>query len=326
MRVNGRRRATEALVRTAHRAGAWLFDRSGPAAPALASFGERVSRILFPGGILADPDRPFLIDGLRIFHDARPSFHAQMLAMGMHDRDVSAALRAVTEPGMTIVDVGAHLGYFALESARAVGSSGHVFAFEPSPDLLPLLKRNIEANGAAGVVEVVESAIGETMGTTTFYAGAEDSMLSSVHSEAAASSGGGPDPARTFTVACTSLDAWAEARGWPLIDVVKIDVEGNEAATLRGMARMSERNPSLAVIVEYNERTLAAAGESPASFAEALETCGLDVISLAGSRARHVDLVRDRAKIAQIIRRRGNDQVNLLALRAHAAPTVPGRC
>lgn len=296
-----------------HRAGAWLFDHSGHAAPTLAALGEQISRLAYPGRLLTDRDRPFLVDGFRIYHDGRPSFHAQMLAVGMHDRDVGAALASIAGPGMSVVDVGAHLGYFTLQSARRVGSSGHVFAFEPSPDLLPLLRRTVAENGMSDAVEVVPSALANDVGTAMLYAGDADSMLSSLYSAAAASGDAVPGG---LVVACTTLDAWAAARGWPPIDIVKIDVEGGEVAVLKGMTRLTARSPALAVIVEYNERTLRVAGESPATFATALTACGLDDVFLAGARPRRVNLADDARSLAEVARRRGNGVVNLVAMRS----------
>jgi hypothetical protein len=34
---------------------------------------------------------------------------------------------------MVALDIGSHLGYYALALARIAGDSGHVYAFEPAP-------------------------------------------------------------------------------------------------------------------------------------------------------------------------------------------------
>lgn len=299
-------------VHAVHRAGAWVFDHSGPAAPALAKLGEPLHRWLFPHSLLADPDRPVTVDGFRLYHDGRPSYHLQMLAMGMHDRDVVTLIHRVGGPGMAVLDVGAHLGYFTLLCARLGGSGSTVWAFEPSPVLNPILHRNIAENRTPADVRVVPAAVGDRVGTVTLFAGAGDSMLSSLYPSAA---GEGP-VVRADAVPCTTLDAWAEREAWPRIDLVKIDVEGHEVAVLAGMRKLVHRNPGLAVIVELNDRTLAAAGHTVDAFWDALAVCGLDdVVHLAGTRLRPLSFPADRRVIRREIRRQGNGRMNLLCRR-----------
>jgi FkbM family methyltransferase len=307
-------------IRAVHRAGAWIFDRSGPAAPVLAGLGEPLQWLLFPHALLADSHVPIDVDGFRLYHEGRPSYHLQMLAMGMHDREVVALVRRLAKPGMTVLDVGAHIGYIALLCARLSGAGSTVWAFEPSPRLVPILRRNVAENhviGNVGDVYVVPSAVGDAVGMVTLFAGVGDSMLSSLHPAAAT---GGNHATRGTRVPCTTLDAFAEQHGWPKVDLIKIDVEGHEVAVLAGMRALSRRNPDLTVIVELNERTLIAAGETIGSFWAALAGCGLDTACLAGARPRPVSFPQDWDMINREVRRQGNGRVNLLCSRTGIAP------
>src|ERR1051325_7230549 len=65
------------------------------------------------------------------------------------------------QPGMVFIDVGANIGFFSVVAAQIVGNTGKVYAFEPSPRNIPLLRRNIEARGLSNV-EIHEVALGET--------------------------------------------------------------------------------------------------------------------------------------------------------------------
>lgn len=64
-------------------------------------------------------------------------------------------------PGDTVVDVGAHVGFYTLLFARLVGPSGTVHAFEPV--MGDVLERNIELNGYRNVV-VHRVAVGAKAG------------------------------------------------------------------------------------------------------------------------------------------------------------------
>src|SRR5215468_9325359 len=50
------------------------------------------------------------------------------------DPEVERTIRDWVKPGMVVVDAGAHQGLWTFRLARAVGPSGHVFAFEPSTE------------------------------------------------------------------------------------------------------------------------------------------------------------------------------------------------
>src|SRR5262245_54404260 len=71
-------------------------------------------------------------------------------------------LTKLLRPGMTFVDVGAHVGLLTLAGARAVGPAGKVLAVEPVPLSFELLNRAIVLNGMAGLVETKCAAIGAT--------------------------------------------------------------------------------------------------------------------------------------------------------------------
>ncbi|MDQ5822882.1 MAG: FkbM family methyltransferase [Chloroflexota bacterium] len=309
------------LLRALYKGGAWLFDRSGPLAPALAQASDVAHSRLFPRSFVMKVPNPVELGGLRVYHDGRPSYHLQMLAMGTHDRDVVSLLEAFVKPGMTVLDVGAHFGYFSLLSARLVGPRGSVWAFEPVPHAIQLLVRNIEVNNFAGRIHVVPQAVSDAPGTATIHSNPAESMTSTLYPGTVALSTAANRPGkaasnsprfRPIEVACTSLDDWSARQNWPPVDMVKMDIEGAETAALRGMVQTSRRNPRLKLIVEFNPKTLSAAGVSIGEFWGALEACGFGRISMAGPPLRLVDFPADLPLIMQEIRRLGNDRVNLL--------------
>ena len=61
------------LLRVMYRAGAWVFDHSGPFAPALAGVGYTVHHRLFPHGFFTNVLNPIPLEGLCMYHDGRPS-------------------------------------------------------------------------------------------------------------------------------------------------------------------------------------------------------------------------------------------------------------
>lgn len=130
-------------------------------------------------------------------------------------------LRAFLAPGMTAIDVGANLGVYSLPMARLVGPQGRVFAYEPGGEARALLEESRAANGFANL-DVLDVALSE--GAREGHLGFADS------SELRALGGaGGGEPVRI-----TSLDLESAARGWPAVDFIKIDAEGEEERIVAG--------------------------------------------------------------------------------------------
>ncbi len=134
---------------------------------------------------------------------------------------------AAIKPGQTVVDVGGHIGVFALMAARRVGPTGRVIVFEPSPDSLRLLRRNLELN-AMPWVRLHEAALAEKDGDLLLYTAADgednpaaDSLIPSEHR-------------RPVRVAVRTLDEELAREGVTSVDHLKIDVEGAELRVLDG--------------------------------------------------------------------------------------------
>ena len=81
-----------------------------------------------------------------------------------------ASFKGRLRPGMTVLDVGASFGLYALAAARLVGPSGRVFAFEPARRTAAALRLHLEWNGVADRVEVVEAAVADASGEEVFWA------------------------------------------------------------------------------------------------------------------------------------------------------------
>lgn len=63
-----------------------------------------------------------------------------------------------------VIDVGAHVGTHAIPYARWMRGRGRVYAFEPQPMMVALLRRNLETNGCIADVEIFEAAAGHQDG------------------------------------------------------------------------------------------------------------------------------------------------------------------
>lgn len=159
---------------------------------------------------------------------------------GVHEPAIQALVEQQIRPGDVVYDVGAHIGYYALLSAKQMAGTGRVIAYEPEPASRALLQRNVDANGVASTVEVRNVALGESSGRGT--------LLSFAHSGEATLQEGDGD------VEVTTLDAEVYERGLPRPTVVIIDTEGMEAPIFRGGERtLREARPR--IICEHHNRS-----------------------------------------------------------------------
>lgn len=58
----------------------------------------------------------------------------------------TALFERLVKPGRTVLDIGAHIGYFTLLFARGIGPTARVIAFEAAPANLRLLSKNLQIN------------------------------------------------------------------------------------------------------------------------------------------------------------------------------------
>jgi FkbM family methyltransferase len=152
--------------------------------------------------------------------------------------------------GGVFYDVGANVGWYSLLAARAVGSGGHVVAFEPSLSNAELVRRNAATNGFANVT-VVCAALTDEDGWLTFLdKGNLQGRLDKDDFDAQARRRAKRDQKvkGQVPVPVAKLDSWLAETGQPAPGVVKIDVEGAELGVLRGMAdTLRAHSPTLVI-------------------------------------------------------------------------------
>jgi FkbM family methyltransferase len=208
------------------------------------------------------------IDGFRLHgdHIGQLYYVRELLESGREETFVGL-LKSSIGAGMTVVEAGAHMGYVTLQCARAAGPTGRVIAFEANPRAVPLIERNLSANGLDARVTVVPLALGDIPGRHAFYLSGGGDTSSLREPEGAS---------ERVEVAVTTLDTWLDPT--VIVDVVKLDIEGGEVAALRGMSESLERaGPNLIVLAECNPPLLEQFGSSTDELVGILRGHGLDV-------------------------------------------------
>ena len=101
----------------------------------------------------------------KMYVDTRDvSISSHLMLEGYWEMWVTEAMMRHVQPGMTVLDIGANLGYFTMLLADLVGPSGRVLAFEPNPEMAGRLRRSIGLNGFAPTTTLHEVALGASDG------------------------------------------------------------------------------------------------------------------------------------------------------------------
>jgi FkbM family methyltransferase len=160
-----------------------------------------------------------------------------------------------SRPGGVVYDLGANIGFYAVIAARAVGPSGAVFAFEPTPTLA----KRAQANGARNALhqlQIIEAAVCMEDGMVEFETSATQ-LVNSIRRISSLS-----DRSASL-VRSVRLDTFAAQHRPP--DLLLIDIEGAEIEALEsGLKTISRSRPVIMVevhalgkqFIDFFDRTL----------------------------------------------------------------------
>jgi FkbM family methyltransferase len=226
-------------------------------------------------------------EGCRFAVDRGTLIGWHLYFFGDYEPEVRREIRAALHPGGTAIDVGANVGWHTLLMASLAGADGRVVAVEPNPTTRERLEAAVAANGFVQV-QVESRALADRAGSAAFEAPPAGDLWDGTGRLVRDASAG------TSRVACTTLDALCEERGLDRVSLVKIDVEGWEAAVLRGGRRLlAECRP--AVIFEYDPAYVSRCGSSGEELSQLFLDAGYRLFALPPRRARHtVDRLADR--------------------------------
>lgn len=167
---------------------------------------------------------------------------SRVLVLWRHyEPDLTRLMLHAIRPGATVIDVGAHFGYYTLLASRLAGPAGKVIAFEPTPSTFEILRRNAAARSNVDARNAALHATPTELELRDF-----GWRYSAQNTLAAAGRFGPRPPAEAFAphvrrVPAYPLDDIVEAEGLRP-DVVKVDAESSELEILRGMERTIKRH------------------------------------------------------------------------------------
>jgi FkbM family methyltransferase len=213
-----------------------------------------------------------------------------------YEPHVARELRTLLRPAMSVIDLGANIGYYTMLAAARVGPTGRVLAFEPEPTNGALIARSVAANGFGNVRLVLCAVAGAT--------GVVDLLLDDSNGRLV-----DPDTPGARRVQALSLDQLLSPD--EPVDLIKMDIEGAEGLALAGMQQLiATRRPI--IVTEFSPPALRVVSQiEPAEYLARLRAPGYDLFVIdrthglslrpesdtevmahfAGSASEHLDLI-----------------------------------
>jgi len=182
--------------------------------------------------------------------------------LGSYEESKQRSFAREVRTGSVVFDVGAHVGFYTLLAAVLCGRTGRVVAIEPLPRNIAYLREHLRMNGI-GNVDVIEAAASDVGGELTFGEGANNST-------------GRLHPAGSRRVASITLDALVLGGRVPGPHLIKMDIEGGEAAALRGARGILQAHRPTIFLATHG-------ADVHKECRSILETAGYEVRALRGS-------------------------------------------
>jgi FkbM family methyltransferase len=251
---------------------------------------------------IAEDIVPAEVQGFVVYSSLDDAAVGKYVRDNNYERDVTALFRASLGPGMSVVDIGANIGYFTLLAASLVGPQGRVLAIEPNPRNVRLLEASRRANDFRHVT-IAQTAAGRETGLLVLNTSYSNGTTSDLPA----------DLAQFFAaeaVPAMRLDSLLD-RETP-VDFIKVDVEGAEFnALLGGEATIRRWRPLL--VSEFSPSLMPGiSGISGEDYLHWLIGLGYDlsVLEPDGSLTRTGD---DTNAVMHIYHSRMSDHVDIVA-------------
>jgi FkbM family methyltransferase len=229
--------------------------------PGISSIYRLIYRIAAPREMVLD------VQGNKMYIDGRDMGVASFLiSKGVHEKYETKLFKDLIKPGMTVVDIGANIGYYTLIAAKLVGSKGKVYAFEPEPNNYRLLIKNIEENCYNNVIPI-QKAVSNKPGKTKLF------TSKTVFSSLSFSENNVPEKKEFVMVETITLDEFLENSN---IDFIKMDTEGAEGLIVEGAEKVLKNN-DLKIAMEFWPYGLKNLGTDPLKLLHKFQDYGFKI-------------------------------------------------
>jgi len=190
------------------------------------------------------------------------------MLLGKYEQDTTAIFKKLIKPGMNVIDIGAHIGYYTTLFSKLAGTKGKIFAFEADEDNFRLLNKNTDRRRN---IILINKAVSDKTGLISFYKIQNSTGCHSIIAH---------DNAEKITVPAIALDDYLEQNNIKKIDAIKIDIEGGEPFAFLGMRKLFSQTKNLSIVTEFSPHALRTAGVDPSEFLREIKNYGFEIFQI----------------------------------------------
>lgn len=145
------------------------------------------------------------------------------------------------QSGDIVLDAGLFDSTILRKFALTVGTTGHVYGFEPEPANMAFVKKSLRIFGDPGNITLIQAGVYSQTGQMYITAqGASGSLREHANMD-------------TSCCAVTTIDDFVEKNCLKRVDLIKMDIEGAEIEALRGAMRTIQQfQPRLAICAYHH--------------------------------------------------------------------------
>jgi len=174
-------------------------------------------------------------------------------------------LKKIIKPGMTVLDIGANIGFYSKLFSKLVGAEGRVYSFEPDEENFEYLKKNTkECNN----VVINKMAVSDKSGKMKLYISDDLNVDHNVYDNG--------EGRKTCEIDAVSLDDYFIDKDID-INFIKIDVQGFDYYAILGGEKTISKSKKVDILSEFWPFGLHKAGVGPYQYLELIKRMGFKV-------------------------------------------------
>lgn len=185
---------------------------------------------------------------------AKQWFFPRYLNGRQHEPKASSVLISNLRPNDTVLDVGAHLGYFTV-LAGFLAPEGEVHAIEIDPRLAPLIQNSVSQNRGNAKTYITVTAVSNQSGAVFGFQPEKALNLSTNRITEIVDASDS-----SFLLPSVTIDDYCRSLGITP-DFIKMDIEGGEASALKGMHNILRSRPR--ILLEFHPAAIRDQGVTP---------------------------------------------------------------
>lgn len=188
----------------------------------------------------------FRLDGVGL--DLKEENILKQLAMdGIREKSATEIMKNFIQPGDVLLEAGANIGYYVLLEASLLKNKGKIYAIEPEPKNIELLKKNVSLNKLDTLVEVHHMAFSDKSGVLPLYLSKEANLHSFIKPK--------QKNYQTVMVKMSTIDEFMKKRSD--INFIRMDIEGYECKVIDGMKKFLKKKGPLKLFIELHPQLVA---------------------------------------------------------------------